>query len=104
MDIYGKDKYASNPHAKAVMQKVEKMGDKRIDVDAFRKFIDSYPALLFPAFEIQMKIQNGILGPEFWNHCSQRRVSITDGKYMQIRDLMELHVNKDKFKAIMEVI
>ena len=41
MDIYGKDKYASNPHAKAVMQKVEKMGDKRIDVDAFRKFIDS---------------------------------------------------------------
>ena len=103
-DIYGKDKFATNPYAKAIIAKLKSLSsDFLMNINEFRQFSDSYPALLFPAFEVQMKIQDNILGREFWMHCSHRNIPLGSGKFINIRDLMDLNVNGGQFKAITEV-
>jgi hypothetical protein len=46
--------------------------------------------MLYPAFQLQYMLQGKVLGHAFWSHCSNRRIELSKGKYVALRDLMEL--------------
>eukprot|EP01031_Cornospumella_fuschlensis_P037493 gene37493-45531_t len=92
-DLYGKT-FHTNPRATAVMnamKKSELRGD--FDLPKFTKFVRSHQEMLFPAFQMQLKIQEKVFGRRFWERCSNRRIEISKGKYASITDIMNMHVN-----------
>jgi len=65
------------------------LGDD-IDITEFRDFVRKYPALLFPAFNLQGELQKMIMGPDFWKYFSDRRMALSNGKYIEIGEFMAL--------------
>jgi hypothetical protein len=96
-DVYGKGQVEKNQHARAIAKELEEMealgGD--IDPDKFRHFVQTHPALLFPAFLMQESIQKACLGVEFWSFHSEKRMELSNGSYISIAKFMEIHLNKD---------
>ncbi len=70
--------------------------DKTISIEAFSKFAKENPALLFPAFEMQRKIQEKIMGVQFWSKHLDRRVELTEGgnNYVSVKDILKMKVNR----------
>ena len=97
-DVYG-DSYDRSAHAKAIVSKIDDIAGPGfgVDVDSFRSFCGKHQALLYPAFEMQRMIQQKILGEEFWNLLSLRRVELSKGTYIPIAEFMQIHVNKDVY-------
>ena len=75
--------------------------ERDINVDRFREFCRTHPAVLYPAFVLQTQIQEKILGSKFWTSCSNSRVELSDGKYINIADILQVHVNEQARKALM---
>jgi hypothetical protein len=67
----------------------EELGDD-ITITEFREFVRKYPALLFPAFNLQETLQKKIMGTEFWKFFSDRRLTLSNGKYIEIGEFMAL--------------
>lgn len=65
-----------------------------IDIDSFRKFVKKHPALLFPAFDVQRKMQEHTLGKRFWASLTNKRLKLTSGQYVPIKKYMELHLDQ----------
>lgn len=102
-DLYGKD-YKKNPQAKLISTELEALEalDGDVDIDDFREFSRTHPALLFLAFQMQEKIQKYVMGPTFWRHYSERRIEISNGRlYVPIFEFMEIYVNP-KLKDALE--
>jgi hypothetical protein len=59
-------------------------------LDDFIVFVEHHHTLLFPVFEIQLTLRNRILGQGFWDEASKRRIQISKGKYLPVRDIIEL--------------
>ena len=98
-DVYG-DAYHRSAHAKNILIQLDEMagpGTDGVDIDEFRAFSQKHQALLYPAFEIQRMIQSKILGEEFWNLLSLRRMELSEGKYIPIGEFMQLHINKNVY-------
>ena len=103
-DLYGKDGYKRNPQAKLIATELEALErlDGDVDIEEFREFSRTHPALLFLAFQMQEKIQNYVMGPTFWKHYSERRIEISNGRlYVPVYEFMEIYVNP-KLKAALE--
>jgi hypothetical protein len=64
-----------------------------VDIDTFRRFVKKHPALLFPAFEMQSKMQKHTLGFAFWKRLADKRLKLSSGQYVPIKKFMELHLN-----------
>jgi hypothetical protein len=62
----------------------------RLNLDDFIVFVEHHHTLLFPVFEIQLTLRNRILGQGFWDEASKRRIQISKGKYLPVRDIIEL--------------
>ena len=53
--------------------KIDDNGDGVIDYDEFREFNRHYPALLFPAFQMQQALRRITFGDGFWQKETSRR-------------------------------
>jgi len=94
-DVYGNN-FLKNVQARNVYEQIEAlevMGD--IDTDIFREFARNHPALLFPAFQIQEHLQRKVLGSDFWEYYSNKRLELSKGVYVSISEFMEIHLRKN---------
>lgn len=60
------------------------------NVERFAEFAKTHQNMLFPAFTLQNMLQEKVLGRSFWGKCSERRIELSKGKYISLRELMEL--------------
>lgn len=60
-------------------------------IDKFREFVRSHPALLFPAFKMQLALQHTVLGTSFWQRCSGKRVRLSDGRRVKIEIIKSMN-------------
>ena len=65
------------------------LGDE-ITVTEFREFIRKYPALLFPAFQLQDNLVSQVMGNDFWRIFSEKRMKLSNGNYIEIGEFMAL--------------
>lgn len=95
-EVYGRE-FQSNTQAQTIMAKL-RGGDlgmeRNINVDQFREFCRTHPAVLYPAFVLQTQMQEKILGSKFWNSCSNARVKLSSGAYIDIAGILQAHVNE----------
>ena len=68
---------------------VDQKGGK-INLDDFILFMEYHQSMLFPIFDIQLHLRRKILGFKFWDSCAKRRVEISHGKSLTIREIIEL--------------
>ncbi len=61
-----------------------------VDVDAFLQFSTSHQYLLFPAFQLQLLLRTKIMGVSFWETHGQRRMKLSDNKYVKLEDFLTL--------------
>jgi hypothetical protein len=62
-----------------------------IDLETFKSFTKFHQAIVYRTFNVQMKLRNTILGDEFWEVLSKRRVKLSQGRsYMHINLIMTL--------------
>ena len=48
----------------------------------------THQALLYPAVQIQSSLRRKILGSGFWEHHTENRICMTEGKYIPVRDFL----------------
>lgn len=60
-------------------------------MDKFREFVRNHPALLFPAFQMQLALQHCVLGKHFWARCSAKRVRLSDGRRVMIEEVKSIN-------------
>lgn len=98
-EVYGRE-FHSSTHAQTIMAKL-KGGDfaiqRNINVDQFREFCRTHPAVLYPAFVLQTQMQEKILGIKFWTACSSARVELSNGQYVDISAILHAHVSEKVF-------
>ena len=99
--------YESSSHASRLLGKMKGVSEKNnaygtITLDQFAIFTKDNPAMLFPAFEMQQKIQKKIMGAKFWEKILDRRISITgDGSdYVSVKDLLRAKVSEVRSKEL----
>lgn len=105
-EVYGEG-YDSSVHAPYLMNKVQKLtsgSDRCISVEQFALFSKENPALLFPAFEMQRKLQKKIMGLQFWDKHLNRRIKLTEdgGTYISVKQILEMKLNENAFKQLVE--
>lgn len=74
------------------MSNIQGMEVDAVDIDTFRKFVKKHPALLFPAFEMQSKMQKHTLGFAYWKRLADKRLKLSNGQFVPIKKFMELHL------------
>lgn len=53
-----------------------------------------HPALLFPAYDMQRKLQKFTLGQSYWKRLADKRLMLSNGQFVPIKRFMELHLDK----------
>ena len=105
-EIYGQD-YHHSPQARMCLQEIEQKAqeygfDDSIGINTFREYCTKRPALLFPAFQMQYKLQKSSLGIYFWERYSAIRMEISAGEYMSIAQLINLHAHEKAHQRILK--
>lgn len=87
-----------------VIQELKKI-EKRTHLDAerFYEFCRYHQAMLFPAFQLQLRLQELIMGTSFWRKCTNRRVELSKGTYVTMGDLMEM-VSDDEYAHVLIIL
>lgn len=67
----------------ADLKVIEQSGDL-LNIEAFRQFVKTHQALLFPAFQMQLALQRRILGQRFWARNANKRLKFSNGKYISV--------------------
>lgn len=61
-----------------------------------------HPALLFPAYDMQRKLQKFTLGQAYWKRLADKRLRLSNGEFVPIKKFMDMHleklINEDKTK------
>ena len=73
-----------------ILERIHEELGEDIDITEFREFIRKYPALLFPAFQLQDSIVSKVMGSEFWHIFSEKRLKLSNGKYIELGEFMAL--------------
>lgn len=55
-----------------------------MNIDQFAKFVKNHQLLLFPAFKIQEKMREKVLGVSFWAVLMSRRAKDSHGRYVDL--------------------
>ena len=106
-EVYG-DGYETNQHAGKLMDRINRQvsskNDHSVSLDAFSRFSAENPAMLFPAFEMQRKIQKAVLGVSFWQQHLDRRIKLVDDgrSFISVKQLLAMRVNTQAFKEMVE--
>ncbi len=79
---------------------LESVGQAKIfNLEQFHAFVQTKPALLYPAFQLQQQMRRAVLGEKFWEKMAQKRIrlSVNQNKFITIasvsRMVSELHWN-----------
>jgi hypothetical protein len=78
-DVYGKRALSNNKSALHVLNKIKVLGggltsnDVEVSYPVFLDFCNKHPALLFPAFHLQLTLQTKIIGRRFWEGLERKR-------------------------------
>lgn len=80
-DVYGKKALKANKQAQFVLEKIsilgeQSTGDMEISYPLFEEFCIKHPALLFPAFQLQLTLQTKIIGRRFWEGLEAKKAAI----------------------------
>jgi serine/threonine-protein phosphatase 2B regulatory subunit len=80
-DVYGKKALKSNKQAQFVLEKItilgeQSIGDMEVAYPLFEDFCNKHPALLFPAFHLQLTLQTKIIGRRFWEGLEAKKAAI----------------------------
>ena len=80
------------------LQRLERFSCHR---DAFAVFAKQHPALLFPAFELQMRIISKCLGFRFWSHASlaHREMAEEHKTMMSIKQIRHIMTHRKGVKG-----
>lgn len=105
-DVYG-EAYEASAHASRLTTKVHSMcshNGNSISIETFIMFARDNPATLFPAFEMQRKLQMRFMGVPFWAEHLERRVEICAGSksYVSVKQILEMKTNKSAFAELVE--
>ena len=96
-DVYGKQ-YKNSTLAQKVLHKIETLQQNvSITPEVFSNFCRKHHALLFPAFRLQLDLQNAVLGTRFWERLTGKRMRLAGGKRTSVKELMAAHLNDDVF-------
>eukprot|EP00753_Platysulcus_tardus_P004698 PLAT12591.2.p1 GENE.PLAT12591.2~~PLAT12591.2.p1 ORF type:complete len:417 (+),score=154.53 PLAT12591.2:545-1795(+) len=73
-EVYG-SAFASNASALKLIDRLEELRVRspEITVAGFHHFLKTHPALLFPAFNLQLQLQTAVGGQRFWARITRRR-------------------------------
>jgi len=63
-----------NSRLQPLYEDLDANDDQRVNLSEFRSMNDKYSSLLFPAFRMQLKLRQAILGEEFWAEQMRRRI------------------------------
>lgn len=86
-----------------IMKELRSLDKKAtINVDRFRAFVTNHPALLFPAFQMQLALRQHVLGVRFWERCAQKRIKLVDGRRVTLGKLLEMNVHEDAYLSVLE--
>eukprot|EP01029_Cantina_marsupialis_P007690 TRINITY_DN1869_c0_g1_i1.p1 TRINITY_DN1869_c0_g1~~TRINITY_DN1869_c0_g1_i1.p1 ORF type:complete len:412 (-),score=108.95 TRINITY_DN1869_c0_g1_i1:274-1509(-) len=100
-EVYG-DEFRSNVYATRIMEQISKqnVGDASDEISPakFEKFVQTHPALMFPAFRLQQELQKCILGAKFWRKAAKTRHNLHE----QEPTFNWKQLTEDSFKALME--
>ena len=101
--------FDSSQHAQRLMEKIKALTGGNnvhslITLDQFAAFSKDNPALLFPAFEMQRKIQTKVMGESFWRKILERRIALTDdgSNFVSVKQILAMKVNKSTFQELVE--
>lgn len=72
----------------AELKKIEREGN--FNTKKFSEFAKSHQNMLFPAFNLQLHLQNKVLGRSFWERCSKKRYELSKGKYITMAELLDM--------------
>ena len=83
MEVYG-NTYKNNLHAQKITEKLARQQKNtlegvQIDHETFYQFCAKHPALLFPAFNMQLLLQQKILGTGYWKKLAAKRLKRSGG-------------------------
>jgi len=96
-DIYGKTGLKTNFHAKNFIKELsdieKRSGGASLRFEEFRVFTKNHPAMLFPAFQMQLALQQKVLGVRFWNYNANRRLQLAKGMYISIDKFLEMNTD-----------
>jgi len=104
-EVYGKS-VKTNSQAKHLMQALEKdygnksTADCNIDKAQFSDFVRRNPGLLYPAFQLQSKLQAAICGVGFWEDLAQTRIKLSGGAYVHVSSMIVSEINRDAFDQL----
>ena len=62
--------------------------DEKFNAYSFHKFMMNHQAMLFPAFNMQVSLQNKVCGSRFWDRQTGKRLKRSDGEYVSIAQLL----------------
>eukprot|EP00981_Chlorochromonas_danica_P004689 scaffold931_cov200-Ochromonas_danica.AAC.17 len=71
-----------------------------LDIDRFTRFIAKHPALLFPAFQMQHRLRDRVMGSWFWFWACKRRVRLSGGRYLTIAELTTANVDHRAYRRL----
>lgn len=101
-DLYGKQA-RTHPQAKQITKELRILDSKAtINVDRFRAFVTTHPALLFPAFQMQLALRQHVLGVRFWQRCAQKRIKLVNGTRITVGTLLEMNIHEEAYMSVLE--
>jgi Ca2+-binding EF-hand superfamily protein len=106
-EVYG-PAFETNAQAARLLSKAEALGrqtsDNTIGLEAFVSFARDNPVLLYPAFDMQRRIQAKIMGIEFWSKHLERRLQISKdgGHFVSVKQILAMKLNKNIYTELVE--
>eukprot|EP00618_Florenciella_parvula_P032574 CAMPEP_0119541330 /NCGR_PEP_ID=MMETSP1344-20130328/52892_1 /TAXON_ID=236787 /ORGANISM="Florenciella parvula, Strain CCMP2471" /LENGTH=343 /DNA_ID=CAMNT_0007585287 /DNA_START=310 /DNA_END=1337 /DNA_ORIENTATION=- len=105
-EVYGKD-VSNSQQAQMVMGKIQKFSeskaDEEIGKEEFSDFVRRNPALLYPAFQLQMTLQRKTMGLGFWEQLANTRVELSEGNFISVTALLQVQISKAAFDSLIEI-
>jgi len=106
-EVYGRAAKHST-QAQSVMAQITSLnrsnydGEAQVNKEEFSAFVRRNPGLLYPAFQLQQKLQQSILGVGFWEDLAQTRIKLCEGAYVSVSAMLAVQVNKEALDALVK--
>ena len=101
-EVYG-DRVENNTYAQNIKKKIKSYSGivpGQISKPEFVKFAQSHPALLFPSFQVQRKLQQKAIGESFWNRLADKRFKAFGHDRIDINTIRTLVTSNGFIKLI----
>ncbi len=100
-ELYGAN-YKNNEMAVKIMTKIKNcdgLEDTRIIKEKFVNFSDRHPAMLFPAFKLQLDMRERILGKNWWEKVERKKKHLSNNGEKNIMRML-LALNEESFARL----